>query len=107
MKGGRVIPERRSAFYPLPYESGIALGQWFRRIFSRRLANSELRHPVASYGFAVLLEVCVLFVSSMLARLISVVYVPRCAHVHRSDIYRVKFGSRAGFDRDRVGGVAY
>lgn len=70
MKGGHVIPERRSSFHSLPYRMWHSTRQWFtKNTFSPYWLKGRWRHPVASYSFAMLMELCALFVTYLLARL--------------------------------------
>lgn len=65
-----MIPERRSSALFLPYRVWDSTRQWFaKNTFSPFWLKGRWRHPGASYGFALLLEICALFVTYLLARL--------------------------------------
>jgi PAS domain S-box-containing protein len=70
MKGGHVIPEKRSSFHSLLKQGFDNTRQWFaKNTFSPYWLKGQWRHPFASYSMAVLLELCALLLTFLLARL--------------------------------------
>lgn len=70
MKGGHVIPEKRSTFHSIPERVWSSTRQWFvNNTFAPHWLKGRWRSPVASYSVAVLLELCVLCVTFLLVRL--------------------------------------
>ncbi len=70
MKGGHVIPEKRSSFYSF-FNWGLdSTRQWFaKNTFAPYWLKGQWRHPFASYSITVLLELCALLLTYLLTRL--------------------------------------
>ena len=70
MRSSRVLPERGSPIHLLPYRVWQSTRRWFaKNTFSPYWLKGGWRHPVVSYSIAVLLELCALFVTYLLARI--------------------------------------
>ncbi len=70
MRSSRVISEKGSPVHLPPYRVWQSTLRWFaKNTFSPYWLKGGWRHPVASYGIAVLLELCTIFVTYLLARI--------------------------------------